>query len=416
MLEFADAPHAFYAAKPNRWIQWLGRLVNRRFTLSGPNHRIVDVSLRGAERLDGLRKQRGHRCFFVANHGTHSDPQMMLETQRRLGMWSCFMAAYDVFLRGRRQAWLMQRGGCFSVNRDGSDGKAMREAIRILTETRHGLTVFPEGNVYLMNDRVTPFLDGAAFIGMKAQKVLGKEDPIHVIPVSLKATHLTDTRDALWQQLEGLARDMGTELDREKPFVDEVKRIGLSALERSLQQRGYLPATPDLEQGTVRDHLEDCAEMMVVRLEEKMALRGKPRAGLGERLAAIRVRIHKIRTDSEAKMDHAVAATWADEAMIALRVLSYAGDYLEASPTVDRCGETVEKLLEDIYSEVQRPCGDRQAMVEINEPICLADHLDAFQTSGRETVRSLTSQFEAAVQGGLDRLAQTNTSVGSERF
>ena len=54
----------------------------------------------------------------------------------------------------------MQNIGCFSIDREGSDRKAMTEATRILKEGEFALTIFPEGNVYLTNDRVTPFFGG----------------------------------------------------------------------------------------------------------------------------------------------------------------------------------------------------------------------------------------------------------------
>ncbi|MGY8688353.1 MAG: hypothetical protein ACKVHP_11565, partial [Verrucomicrobiales bacterium] len=92
-----------------------------------------------------------------------------------------------------------------------------------------------------MNDRVTPFLDGAAFIGMKAQKQLGSKEPIFVIPISIKVTHVTDPRLTIGEKLELLAKDIGAELNRSAPMVEEIKRIGLTALERLLKQRGLMP-------------------------------------------------------------------------------------------------------------------------------------------------------------------------------
>ncbi|MEN9021573.1 MAG: 1-acyl-sn-glycerol-3-phosphate acyltransferase, partial [Verrucomicrobiales bacterium] len=154
MLEFTDATYEFFPAKPNSLVLWLGRLFNRRRNLPGHRHLISDVEVRGNDRLDEARRLGGNRWFFLVNHSTHSDAQILAEAQRIVGVRSCYMAAYDVFLRSKLQAWVMQHAGCFSVNRDASDSRSMREAIRILLENRYGLTLFPEGNVYLMNDRV----------------------------------------------------------------------------------------------------------------------------------------------------------------------------------------------------------------------------------------------------------------------
>jgi 1-acyl-sn-glycerol-3-phosphate acyltransferase len=412
MLEFADRPYAFIPAKPVRPFMWLCRHINRRHLLPGAEHRIAEVEVRRASVLEEARQRAPTRWLFLVNHPSHSDPQVMVEVQRQLGQPSCYMAAYDVFERSKVASLVMQYSGCFSINRDGNDSRAMREAIRILTSAPFALTIFPEGNVYLMNDRVSPFLDGAAFIGMKAQKQLGPEQPLMVVPVSIKLTHTADVRPSIKERLGRLAKDLGTAIDDSVPLNDEVKRIGMTALERSLKQRGLMPQEPG--EGEVRGHLEHCATLMIERLEHKMGLRSKPRHSLSDRIRQIRSRIHKIRTDPNARADHQVAVTWADEAMLALRILSYAGNYLDESPTVDRFAESVDKLLEDVYSELQPPHGDRRALVHINPPINLAEHLETFATNARQCVSDLTNHFETSIQSGLDAIAQDNPHPGNQ--
>ena len=408
MLEFSDIPYQFYPAKPNTLIIWLGRLINKRFNLPSERHLIKAVDVRPSFPPD----LHGKRLMFVANHSTHSDPQIVTEVQRQLGLSSCFMAAYDVFERNKLISWVMQHAGCFSVNRDGSDGKSMKEAIRILSEGRHALTLFPEGNVYLMNDRVTPFLDGAAFIALKAQKQLGPDLPIHVVPLSIKATHLTDQREAIFLRMECLAKSIGIHFDRTASIVGEVKRVGVHALERTLRQRGRLPK--DLVAIDLPNHLEHCAQQMIELLELKMALTARANASLTDRIRNIRAQVHKIRTDESRKADHGVAMTWADEAMVALRVLSYGGNYLDEKPSLDRLGETVEKLLEDVFSEEQPPHGNRQAYIRINKAINVASMLDGFKSDTRTTIQALTQKMEMTIQNGLNEINATNSHPGSK--
>ena len=63
----------------------------------------------------------------------------------------------------------------------------MKDAIATVIDGRYALTVFPEGNVYFMNDRVTPFLEGPAYIAMKAQQELKDNGKIFAVPVAIKA-------------------------------------------------------------------------------------------------------------------------------------------------------------------------------------------------------------------------------------
>ncbi len=414
MLIFSDDPYQFYEAKPSRVMMWLGRQVNRTISLPGKRHRILDVELRGVEKLVELKRRRDARFLFLPNHSTHSDPQIMTEVLRRLGTPSCFMAAYDVFGRNRLAAWCMQRCGAFSVDRDGGDSRAMKAAIRVLTEGSFALTVFPEGNVHFRNDRVTGFLEGASFIGMKAQRELGDRGVICAVPVSIKATHLHDQSGKVREKIAKLAGDVGTEIDENASFRDELTRIGLAALARNLRQRGI--AVPEAEGEPVAGRLNQCADQIVTRLESKMELRARPGAGVPDRVRRIRSQVHQIRIDPEKKGDHQVAAAWADEAILALRLVNYTGDYLAGTPSLDRIAETTEKLLEDYYSEMAPPAGVRQACVRINDPIDLSEQVEAFTRSARSSVRDLTAGFEAAVQSGLDTINVDNPHPGGMKF
>ena len=104
-----------------------------------------------------------------------------------------------------------------------------------------------------------------------------------------------------------------------------------------------------------------------------------------------------------------MATTWADEAILALRILGYSSDYLSESPTLDRHCEVLEKLREDLAEKILKPIEDRGVVVQFGEPVNLADYLGG---KSRQVLPELTRQFEAAVQGGLDELAAQNDSPG----
>jgi endo-1,4-beta-D-glucanase Y len=110
-----------------------------------------------------------------------------------------------------------------------------------------------------------------------------------------------------------------------------------------------------------------------------------------------------------------VAATWADEAILALRILSYAGNYLSEKPTLDRVGETIEKMREDLYSRGFLPYAERVARVRFGEPIDVSEQL-ASAAKPREAMANLSEQFETDVQMGLDKLNAANGLPGAELF
>ncbi|MEM6853887.1 MAG: 1-acyl-sn-glycerol-3-phosphate acyltransferase, partial [Planctomycetota bacterium] len=170
MLDFSDQPYQYFPPKYSRF--WASLLLYHNRSRHLPRtQRIAEVVSTGHEDLLAQLKP-GDRLVFLPNHSTHADAAIFLESLRQIGQTSLMMAAYDVFLRGRVHRFTMQRMGAFAVDRDGSCPKPMKQALATLDQGKHGLTIFPEGNVYLTNDRITPFMDGAAFIALKAQQAL----------------------------------------------------------------------------------------------------------------------------------------------------------------------------------------------------------------------------------------------------
>jgi hypothetical protein len=58
----------------------------------------------------------------------------------------------------------------------------------------------------------------------------------------------------------------------------------------------------------------------------------------------------------------------------------------------------------------------RHALVHLDPPILLTDHLKAYTTKARPALRELTSLFENAVQNGLDTINADNSLPGGELF
>ena len=412
MLDFADLPYQFFPPKRNALIAWLISQSNR-FKRLPHTLKIDQVEVSGLEALHKTLKRRGpkrDRVLFLPNHPTHADAAIFIEAIRQTGITTQMMAAYDVFLRSRLDAWVMQKMGAFSVDREGSDQRAMKQAAAVLAKGKHALTIFPEGNVYLRNDKVTPFNDGAAFIAIRAAKELAKHDVrVFAVPVSIKATHLTDCRDILTDQLEDLLRMLELSEHPEQAPREIIVQVGTEALRRSVRQRG-LDAPDPL---ALSELIEHCTGTVLEALEKKLQIEPKPEMSLIDRVRAARRVIHEVRTSEERAADHAVARTWADEAMLAFRIASYLPDYVSENPTLDRIGETIEKLAEDLKHQMIDPFAGRRAYVRFNQPIPLADYIGK-EKRGREAIRDLTAACESSVQSGLDEINANNPLTGGK--
>jgi 1-acyl-sn-glycerol-3-phosphate acyltransferase len=416
MLDFSDLPYQFFPPKRNALIAWMIGLSNRWHRL--PNTLKVDrVDVSG---LEGLRSEQSRgslgsrdRIIFLPNHPTHTDAAVFIEAIRQAGFSTQMMAAYDVFLRSRLDAWVMQKMGAFSVDREGSDQRAMKQAAAVLTQGKHALTIFPEGNVYLRNDQVTPFNDGAAFLAIRAAKELSKQNiRVLAVPVSIKLTHLTDCRAILSDLLEGLGTSLDVPAEPQDVSAsprEAIVRVGVAAVRRNLTQRGLTPPDSD----DLAELIEFSVGAVLDDLETKLGTEPKQGCTLIDRVRSARRVIHEVRTDEDRLADHAAALTWADQAMLAFRICSYLPDYVAERPTLDRVSETIEKLGEDVRGTMIEPIALRRGLVRFNHPIPLDDYIGKGKR-GRQAISDLTAACEASVQKGVDELNNTNPHPGGK--
>ncbi|MEM9345988.1 MAG: lysophospholipid acyltransferase family protein [Planctomycetota bacterium] len=410
MLDFSDEPYRDYPPKDIAfWRQLLGWYNRKRFL--SKSKRIAELTVHGTDTLRQAAEP-GDRLVLMPNHPTHADAAIMLEACRQAGLTTQMMAAYDVFLRSWLDAFIMQRLGAFSVDREGSDPRAMKTALSVLEKGKHALVVFPEGNVYLENDRVTPFSEGAAFLALRAAHQLKEQgNRVLAVPVSIKATHLTDCRPLVVERLQALAKAVEAGLPADAKPVEAMRLIGVALLHRNLKLRGLDTPEADDFHGLI----SHAGGVVMDKLEAKLDITLKADAPLIDRVRKARQVIHEVRTDPERVADHAAAATWADEAMLALRLASYSDSYVASSPTLDRIEETSENLAEDLHRKMMPPIADRAAYVRFNEPIPLCEYV-AEKRAGRKQVRGLTARCESAVQRGVDMLSEANPHPGGQQW
>ena len=404
MIDFSDKPYRYFPPRRFGPTTWLLMAVNNQYYL--PRIKMIrGLDVDGFDALHGLHAA-GDRLVFMPNHPTHADPPIWVEAVRRAGFRTQVMAAYDVFLRSRLNAWVMQRLDVFSIDRDGSDTRGLSQARQTLLGGAAPLTIFPEGNVYLQNDLVTPFHEGAAMVGLRAARELGKQAVrLWAVPVSIKVTHVTDVREAVMSRLVELERAIDIDPTGDASPYERLVAVGGELLRRNLQHRG----TPPPEGESLTQRINSAAEAVLGDLERKMQVSPKAKDSLMGRVRLARRRIHELRLDDKKIADQCAAGVWNDQAMLAMRILSYDGAYVESNPTLDRFAETVQKLGEDVHNHVLPPYGPRHAFVRFGEPVSVSDHLGE---KPRVALRAITETVESRVQTGLDALNEENTHPG----
>lgn len=398
-------------ARPKRWDAklspfWVRLLRGWQVRHRQRTQQLHAVDVHGVEHVDAALKS-GRGVLITPNHPGHADAYIMYEAAHRIGQAFYFMSAWQVFeMQGPIGRWLLQKHGCFSVDREGADRHAFKRAVEILAAEDHPLVVFAEGEVYHQNDRVTPFRDGAAAIALSASKKAERE--IVAIPSGIKYTYLEDPMPALLDLMDRLEQEILWRPRRDEPLSHRIYGFAHGLL--TLKEIEYLG---EPGQGPLPDRIRHLADSILGELEARYEI-SNVKGGVPERVKEVRrailVRLESLDTapaavvDPTAQDEREAIARDLDDVFLVVQAFSYPGDYVDENPSVERLAETLDKFEEDVLgahsASIRAP---RRATISFGEPIAVDGSVRS-----RSAVADLTVQLEQGVQRLLNELNATN--------
>ena len=382
---------------PPRW--WSPMLTVRRFRfwkfirnmLRDRYHHMSGIEIRGIENLtqciDG-----GLGIMITPNHSAHADPTVVYEVADKLKTPFYFMAAWQVFMRSNWiQKLVLRHHGCFSVDREGTDIRAFRQAVDILQNAPYPLVIFPEGAIYHINKRVTPFRDGPAAMALTAAKHTDR--PIICIPCGIRYQYTVNPMNELLRLMDQLEQQL---LWRPKHNLVLRKRIyQFAEAILGLKETEYLGQS---QSGELPDRIAYLAEHILRNLEEKYSITDRT-SSLPERVKSCRRHaIQRIENENLGPAAHEAARIDLDDLFIVTQLFSYPGTYLSKRPTVEDMAEILDKFEEDILkSPTATIRGERRAIITFGKPIPVESC-----KFGKSEIHALTHKLETAVQELLD--------------
>jgi len=373
------------------WLVRLWRpLINRDLR---KNQRIVELDIAGVEHVQRALAG-GAGVLVTPNHSFHYDSYVLIEASHRVGTPFHFLTAWQVFAMSKwHEQKMLQWHGCFSINREAADLSAFKTAVEILKSKREPLVIFPEGDIYHNNDRVTPFRDGAAAIAMSAAKKA--ERPIVCIPCALKCFYLDDPTEQLKELMTRLEEAIHWRPRPDLPLNERIYRFaeGMLAL-KELEHLGQP------QSGPVRERTLKLMDAVLARLEARHKVPNK--GGIvPERVKEVRRAVIKAaEQDGQALEVKEQLAADMEDLFFVVQLFSYPGDYVAERPTIERIAETLDKAEEDVL-QAKYPAvrGTRRAVVRFGEPIPVPKEREA-----KGSVEQWTDIVEGRVQGLLDQI------------
>lgn len=380
---YQTPPHWWPPSLRPWWIRLL-RPVRRR--LLQRTLRIERIDVLGMEHLHAAVAAGG--TLLTPNHSAHYDTYALYHAADLLGRPFHVLTAWQVFaMSSWFERWNLRNHGCFSIDREGADLKAFRRCVEILVHGRYPLVIYPEGDIYHLNDRVTPFRDGAAVVALAAAR--RTQRPIACVPCAVKFQYLDDPTPELARFMDRLEHHAGTVSQPTLSLPERLARFGETLLARKeieyLGRRGS---------GTLAERIDALSEILLQRVEERAGV--TTHGIVPERIKELRratiARLEDDATDREERTRDL------DALFFVLQLYSYPPDYLSENPSVERLAETLDKLEEDVlHAPLPSVRGRRRVQIQFGEPI------PARPDAGRrpEAAR-LTVQLQTEVQRMLD--------------
>lgn len=388
----------FYPAKPRKWVTLPYFLYN---ALMLAWRCRVELDAESRLRLRSIPKGSG--LIVVSNHTDEMDIRVLVEAARRGRKKFRFMVNQEAFeeMRGFAGFWL-ERIGCFSVVRGASDERSRNYAVDTVKSRRESLVMFPEGEIFYLNDEVQPFRTGAVYLGFQALQEMRAADPqasVYVIPLSLKYRYEEPVARVLKKRLEKLegkfrirprtgkiqerlnllinhVMDRYQMADKARHFAAQWTKFNedvrvwrdsaLTNLEKKYAEIWEAPSR----------RLTDRANKLAFSIRQKMQAEPKPE---GERLKELR-----------RDLDMLKRTVW---------FAGWAPQYHMEDPSSERLAESVIKLEREILG-VNRPAalGRRSVVVRAGEPVALDWFLEEYARDSKAVCRRITDFMRDTIQ------------------
>lgn len=406
-----SADTSFQPAKP--W-GWVIRVVQTflRVQLAWWNRFHIDP--RDLTLLQSIPEGTG--IILVANHADEADIKVCLELSRRAGRRFLYMMNREAFAEGYGIAgWWLQRLGAFSVERGGLHNEdAKRYAIELVMRGREVLVIFPEGEIYYLNDVVQPFKSGAVEIGMQALIEGRRTRPdwaASIVPMAIKYRYREPIAKILERRTQSMERRLNLQIVG-LTLQSRLARIMADLLGRQELAHQLKPAADRLTE--LGERVQEVRKAILSQTEARYADEGaNPAAQTMDRAWRLSsylrdLLVRKGRSDSD---DREQARTDLRSSESVAKMGSWQPQYTEGNASPERLAETVIKLEREIYGTKRpRQLARRDLFLRIGEPIELSPFIADYLRDSHAFRRNLSDQLRDKIQHLLELAAMSDAT------
>ncbi len=350
---------------------------------------ISDIEVEGANIVQE-RLKNGEGVMIMPNHSSHADPYVIYSAADQVGTALHVMATWHVFDdKSWLARWLLTKHGCFSVDREANDIGAFRLATSILQERPEPLVIFPEGEIYHCNGRVTPFREGAAAIAVAAARK--SKRPITCIPCAIRYSYVDDPTPSLLATMSELESSIFWRPKTTEPLDKRIYDFAEVLL--MVKELEYLKTT---QSGRLPDRIASLREHILTNVEQRNEIESSSKS-IPERVKAARKTIMEKELAGESGTEQANQLNHdMEDLFLVVQSFSYPGDYVDDHPSIDRMAETIDKFEEDVLKKTTADIkAERRVKVSFGEPV---------EVSSDRKVKSQTTTITTAIEQRVQQM------------
>ncbi len=336
--------------------------------------------------------------ILVSNHADEMDPRVCLDLARRCGkrfMIMCNREAFneDFGLAGKA----LQSLGYFSVNRGAHDKPAKDYAVDLVKAGKDVLVMFPEGEIFYLNEVIQRFHAGAISIAMDAildQRKSNPEWSAFLIPMAIKYHYPESIEDILSRRMTR----METRLSLPKmdgSLTERLHRIQQTLLHR--EQKLYGINLSHAEEKDLGQEITETEEALLELIEEKHQKRLLAQKNLIDQSWQLGAELREMNFPQKMKE--------LEDLKMVEHLVSWRPSYYGSGNSQDRIAEALLKQERDLY-KIKRPqqLANRNVYVRIAEPTNLGSFADQYQNDAHGLLSSVTKNLHDQIQTMIDEI------------
>lgn len=341
------------------------------------------------------------------NHPDRQDPLSIIALANYLGEPLFTVVAREVFDwdHGAR-GWLFQRIGCYSVNRGVIDVRSIRTTSTLLKDVRK-LFVFPEAHITGDNDRVHELQSSFMHLLLDVQADMLKnslQKPIYIVPVGVRYQLETDLESSLNKVVTAIEKKLALapcSLDMEARVI----RCAQAILKFLGDQYGFNSSS--------YSNISDCALALVKhicrRMSEYVGLDWQKIDCHQQWLYQLRHAVAK-HLDRQPKDGDYPAKIKKSQSVIFRQFINDL-DRVERLMILHRITRSeltdiqlcrVTDFMEQETLGRMTAKGRQTAVIQVSQPICVADYIDLYSASKTTAIETLTTRCKRQMQSALN--------------